>query len=179
MSRTLLALAMVLGIASWGCSGGSGGGEEAPAGGGAAEEEPVQSESAAGRDLSAVDVCALVPAEAVAEAMGEKPAGPSSSYDPGFEGKGCRYKSGQRYAEVSLLPPDHFRFRRNMTPADRLQELGGLADGAYWEARSDRTDVYLLRAGDATIWIRFQDRGKATRAEDARKLGEAVLATLK
>jgi hypothetical protein len=39
-------------------------------------------------------------------------------------------------------------------------------------------EVYVLKSGDATIWARFQDRGRATRVDDARRLAEAVLARL-
>jgi hypothetical protein len=66
-----------------------------------------------------------------------------------------------------------------MTPKERMQPLDGLGDGAYWEDRTDRMDLYVLKNGDATIWVRFQDRGKATQVDEARRLGEAVLASLK
>ena len=179
MSWKPLAPMLMLALGSWGCGGGGGASKAAPADTGAAGEASQESETPAGRDLSTVDVCSLIPAEAVATAMGEKPATAPTNYDPGFEGKGCRYKSGQRYAEVSLLPPDHFRFMRNMTPKERLHPLEGLGDGAYWEDRSDRMELYALKNGDATIWIQFQDRGKSTQVDEARRLGEAVLASLK
>jgi hypothetical protein len=66
-----------------------------------------------------------------------------------------------------------------MTPKERLHPVDGLGDGAYWEDRSDRMEVYVLKKGDATIWVRFQDRGKATQVDEARRLGEAVLPYLK
>jgi len=179
MSWTPLVLVLMLGMGSWGCGGGGDGSEEAPADTGTGGEASEESETTASRDLSAVDVCTLIPADAVAQAMDEKPAATPTNYDPGFEGKGCRYRSGRRYAEVSLLPPDHFRFRRSMTPKERMQPLDGLGDGAYWEDRTDRMDLYVLKNGDATIWVRFQDRGKATQVGEARRLGEAVLASLK
>ena len=179
MSWTSLALVLMLGMGPWGCGRGGDGSDEAPADPETAGEVSRESEAPAGRDLSGVDVCALIPAEAVAKAMNEKPAAAPTNYDPGFEGKGCRYKSGMRYAEVSLLPPDHFRFKRSMTPKERLHPVDGLGDGAYWEDRSDRMEVYVLKSGDATIWVRFQDRGKATQVDEARRLGEAVLPYLK
>ena len=55
----------------------------------------------------------------------------------------------------------------------------GLGDAAYWDDRTDRMDLYVLESGDVTIWIRFQDRGKATQVDEARRLGEAVLPYLK
>ena len=179
MFPKLLGLALALGLGSWGCGGGGDAAEEAPAGAGDMGEAQEQMETSAGRDLSAVDVCTLVPAEAVATAMGEKSSAAPTNYDPGFEGKGCRYKSGQRYAEISLLPPGEFEFKRGMTPKERVHPLEGLGDAAYWDDRTDRMDVYVLKGGDATIWVRFQDRGKATQVDEARRLGEAVLASLK
>jgi hypothetical protein len=179
MSWTPLALALMLGLSSWGCGGGGDASDEAPADTGAAGEASQDSETPAGRDLSTVDVCTLIPAEAVATAMGEKPATAPANYDPGFEGKGCRYKSGRRYAEVSLLPPGEFDFKRGMTPKERVHPLEGLGDAAYWEDDVDRMELYVLKSGDATIWIRFQDRGNATQVDEARRLGEAVLASVK
>jgi hypothetical protein len=179
MSWISLALVLMLGLGSWACGGGGDASEEAPADTGAAGEASQDNETPAGRDLSTMDVCALIPAEAVAKAMGEKPAAAPTGYDPGFEGKGCRYKSGLRYAEVSLLPPGEFEFTRGMTPKERVHPLEGLGDAAYWEDRTDRMDLYVLESGDVTIWVRFQDRGKATQVDEARRLGEAVLPYLK
>lgn len=178
MSWTPLALVLMLGLGSWGC-GGSDASDEAPADTGAAGEASQLSETPAGRDLSTVDACTLIPADAVAQAMGEKPATTPTTYDPGFEGKGCRYKSGRRYAEISLLPPGEFDFKRGMTPKERVHPLEGLGDAAYWEDDVERMELYVRKDGDATIWIRFQDRGKATRVDEARRLGEAVLPYLK
>jgi hypothetical protein len=179
MPRTSLLLVLMLGLGPSGCNQGGGAAEDAVAGGGTAAEEPPAGETQAGRDLSAADVCALVPAQAVATAMGEQPTAAPVHYDPGFEGTGCRYKSGRRYAEISLLPPAHFEFMRRMTPKERVHPVSDLGNAAYWEDHTGRMELYVLRSGDATLWIRFQDRGKATQVDEARRLGEAVLASLR
>jgi hypothetical protein len=145
--------------------------------------QPASGDQAAkGRDLSALNVCELVTAEAVAKAMNGAPAAPPEQYDPGFDGKGCRYAtragSRTRYAEVGLLPPAQFASRQRMRPA-ASHELAGLGDAAWWQARSDRTDVNVLKANDVGLWIRFQENAVATREEEARRLGEAILAELK
>jgi hypothetical protein len=179
MCWTSLALVLMLGLGSWGCGGGGDASDEAPADADASGEAAQESPVPAGRDLSSVDVCTLIPAEAVAKGMGEEPAAAPTNYDPGFEGKGCRYRSGRRYAEISLLPPGEFDFKRRMTPKERVHPLEGLGDAAYWEDDVDRMELYVLKTGDATIWIRFQDRANATQVDEARRLGEAVLASLK
>jgi hypothetical protein len=179
MCWTSLALVLMLGLGSWGCGGGGDASDEAPADAGAAGETAEESPVPAGRDLSSVDVCTLIPAEAVAKGMSEEQAAAPTNYDPGFEGKGCRYRSGRRYAEISLLPPGEFEFKRSMTPKERVHPLEGLGDAAYWEDDVDRMELYVLKTGDATIWIRFQDRANATQVDEARRLGEAVLASLK
>lgn len=178
MSRTLRILALTLGFWSWACGGSGDASEEAGGDTVTAGDSSRPGEPPGGRDLSTVDVCALVPADAVAAAMGEASSSAPADYDPGFDGKGCRYKSGMRYAEVSLLPPDHFEFKRGMTPKEQLHPVEGIGDAAYWQRRSDRMEILVLKDGDATIWVRFQDRGKDTREEDARRLAVAVLARL-
>jgi hypothetical protein len=146
-------------------------------------EQPASADPAAkGRDLAALNVCELVPAEVVATAMGGSPAAAPEDHDPGFDGKGCRYStragSRTRYAEVGLLPPDQFEFRRRMRSGES-HDLAGLGDAAWWQSRSDRTDVNVLKGGDVALWIRFQENAARTREEEARRLGEAVLAELR
>ena len=165
-------------------AGGCGGAERRDSGQpeGEATAQPSSADQAAkGRDLSALNVCELVAAEAVSKAMNGSPAAPPEHYDPGFDGKGCRYAtragSRTRHAEVGLLPPAQFEFRRRMRPA-KAQDLDGLGDAAWWQARSDRTDVNVLKANDVGLWIGFQENAVATREDEARRLGEALLAEL-
>jgi len=144
---------------------------------------PASAESAAtGRDLSTVNVCTLISAEVVSKAMGGSSAGPPEAHDPGFDGKGCRYStragSRTRYAEVGLLPPAQFEFRRRMRSGE-YRDLDGLGDAAWWQSRSDRTDVNVLKANDVGLWIRFQENAVRTREEEARRLGEMILAELR
>jgi hypothetical protein len=39
--------------------------------------------------------------------------------------------------------------------------------------------VNVLKGGDVALWIRFQENAARTREEEARRLGEAVLAELR
>ena len=129
-----------------------------------------------------MNVCDLIEAETVAEAMGGASAGAPEDYDPGFGGKGCRYSAraagGTRYAEVGLLPPGEYESRLRMRSGE-YHDLGGLGDGAWWKHRVDRTEVNILRRGEVALWIRFQEHAVATREEEARRLGGAVLAQLR
>lgn len=149
---------------------------------GNAKETRPEPEETAGRDLSGIDVCRLISAEAVAAGMGSEIAEQTSEYDPGFEGKGCRYASrgpgSTRYAEISLHPPADFEFRRSMT-AGAIHELAGLGDAAWWEEGSDRVELYMLKRGDTSIWVRFQDSGASPPEVEARRLGQAILAQVR
>lgn len=147
-----------------------------------ARDTGSEPEATAGRDLSGVDVCRLISAEAVAAAMGSEIADPTAEFDPGFEGKGCRYASRgpgrTRYAEISLHPPADFEFRRKMRTG-AFHELAGLGDAAWWEEGGDRVELSMLKRGDTSIWVRFQDSGASPPEVEARRLGEAVLAQVK
>jgi hypothetical protein len=147
-----------------------------------AKQAGSEAEEAPGRDLSGLDVCQLISAEAVATGMANEAAESTADYDPGFEGKGCRYASRgpgpTRYAEISLHPPADFEFRRQMRTKE-AHELAGLGDAAWWEEGSDRTELFILKRGDASIWIRFQESGAAPTEDEARRLGEAVLAQVR
>ncbi len=131
-----------------------------------------------GRDLSTVNVCELVSAEAIAEAMGGGTVEPAADYDPGFGGKGCRYGtrvSGYtRYAEVTLLPPGEFEAKRQMR-SGKYHDLEGLGDAAWWKHRVDRTEVNVLERGVVMLVIAFQERAAATREEESRRLAQTVL----
>jgi hypothetical protein len=147
-----------------------------------AKETGSDPEEAPGRDLSGVDVCRLISAESVAAGMANEVAESTADYDPGFEGKGCRYASrgpgATRYAEISLHPPADFEFRRKMRTGE-VHEVAGLGDAAWWEDGGDRTELLILKRGDTSIWIRFQETGAAPPEVEARRLGKVVLAQVR
>jgi hypothetical protein len=155
-------------------------GEEANA---PAPEEPQQDaspvEEGPGRDLSAVNVCELIPPEAVAAAVEAESAGPPEPTDPGFDGKGCRYqyRSGvggiSRYTEISLHPPDDYRFQRSMETFEKT-DLPGLGDAAFWGERSGQTDLYVLKQGDVSVHV----QARSQQLEQAQAIAAAVLERL-
>lgn len=129
----------------------------------------------AGRDLASVDVCDLMPAQAVASAVGAQNEGPAEETDPGFDGKACRYQyrlaDGRiGVTEISLHPPSEFDFWRT-TQSFPLTDLDGLGDGAYWGKRTGETNLFVLAAGDVTVRIRAMSQ----ELEQARAIATAVL----
>ena len=145
----------------------------------AASDEPAAAEveEGPGRDLSAVDVCALIPADAVAGAAGSTPEGAATPTEPGFDGKGCRYEyrvGGLRQStEVSLHPPGTCNFWRDMQ-SFKLTDLSGIGDRAFWGQRTGQTDFYVLKSGDVCVHV--QARGQEL--EQAQAIAEAVLGRL-
>lgn len=141
-----------------------------------ATEEAV-AEEGPGRDLSAVDVCSLVPAEAVAEAAGATVEGPAAATDPGFDGKGCEYQLRigglLRSPEISLHPPATCDFWRDVQTF-KLEDLSGLGDRAFWGKRTDQTDLYVLVSNDVCVHV--QAHGQEL--PQARAIAEAVLGRL-
>lgn len=160
---------------------GCGGGPSEP---GAADAEPAQDPApalaaeSAGRDLAAVDVCDLIPADAVAAAVGAESSAAPTATDPGFDGKGCRYEyrpgGGMRHhTEISLHPPAEFDFWRTMQ-SFKLQDLPGLGDGAYWGKRTGQTDLYVLKSNDVSVHI----QARSQELEQAQAIAKAVLERL-
>jgi hypothetical protein len=157
---------------------GRGDNRQSPAAESAALETASNEEAASGpgRDLSMVNVCELVPADAVAAAVTAQTAGPPEPTDPGFDGKGCRYqyKGGgggiTQYTEVSLHPPDDYDFQRSMQSFEKI-DLQGLGDAAFWGKRSGQTDLYALKKGDVSLHV--QARGQEL--EQAQAIARTVL----
>lgn len=151
-----------------------------PAPAATAESTLSDSESAgSGRDLSALNVCEAVPADAIAAAVNAQVAGPAEVTDPGFDGKGCRYQyragvgGNTRYTEVSVHPPQNFDFQRSMQPFKKT-DLPGLGDAAFWGSRSGQTDLYALKNGDISLHV--QARGQ--KVEQAQAIARTVLERL-
>lgn len=134
-------------------------------------------EQGPGRDLGAVDVCALVPAEAVAAAAGATVEGPAAATDPGYDGKGCEYQlriGGLRKSpEISLHPPGTCDFWRDMQTFE-LEDLPGLGDRAFWGKRTDQTDLFVLRSNDVCVHV--QAHGQEL--PQAQAIAEVVLGRL-
>lgn len=143
--------------------------------------EDAAATAEASRDLANVDVCALIPADAVATALGGAVAAEPTGWDPGWEGKGCRYKtragSFSIYTEVGLVPPDDYEFLRQAAQVP-THDVSGLGDGAWWMDRTDRADLYVLRRGDVMVWIRSQIWDEKNTERELRAIAEAVLARL-
>jgi hypothetical protein len=174
MIELRLALLSALALAA-GCTGG----EASPRADAAppAEEEASLTEEM-GRDLATIDVCALVPAVAVAEAAGGTVLAEPTDWDPGLRGKGCRYKTNTKgfifYTEIGLVPPDDFDFLRE-TAQVPTHDVRGLADGAWWMDRTDRTELFVLKRGGVMIWVRSQVRDTENAEPELRPIAEVVL----
>lgn len=147
----------------------------------AAEENATPMEEGVGRDLASVDVCTLVPASDVAQAVGGTVAAEPTDWDPGFGGQGCRYKtragSFSIYTEIGLVPPGDYEFLRRSAQVP-THDVAGLADGAWWMDRTDRADLYALKRGDVMVWIRSQTRDREKTEQELRPIAEVVLARL-
>lgn len=155
------------------CSGGEEANTPAPE-----DPQPEASlvEHGPGRDLTALNVCELIPPEIVAAAAKAETAGSPVPTDPGFDGKGCRYqyRSGvggiSSYTEVSLHPPDDYRFQRDMQTFEKT-DLPGLGDAAFWGERSGQTDLYVLKQGDVSVHVQVRSQV----LEEAQAIAAAVL----
>lgn len=122
-------------------------------------------------------MCELVPAKAIAAAVGGEPGDAPVVTDPGFEGKGCRYHyrvgGSGLYTEVSLHPPSDFAFRRNMATF-KIADVSSIGDAAFSGERSGQTDLYVLKRGDLSMHV--QARGQ--NLEQAQAVARAVLERL-
>lgn len=143
--------------------------------------EAASAAEEAGRDLAAVDVCTMVPAADVAKAVGGTVDAEPSDWDPGWGGKGCRYKTrvagSAVYTEIGLVPPGDYEFLRQSAQV-ATHDVAGLADAGYWAEHSDRSDLYALKRGDVVVWIRSQIRDRANTEAELRPIAEVVLARL-
>jgi len=127
------------------------------------------------RDVTSLDVCALVPVDEVAAALGGSPGTlpPNGSAYPGAESD-CWYRiargSGRMPETVGvfLYPPEYFpeAEEEGSTP------ISDLGDAAFLSPRTDITTVFVLKKGVATVDARAGD------ADHAKKLAELVLAKL-
>lgn len=142
-----------------------------------ATEEFLAEAEGPGRDLSAVDVCALVPAEAIATATGGTVDGNVSATEPGFDGKGCRYEvriAGLRKSpEISLHPPATCDLWRDIQSFP-LEDISGIGDRAFWGKRTDQVDLYVKKSGDVCLHVQAHGQD----LPQAQAIAEAVLGRL-
>ncbi len=163
------------------------GGEGSAAPAGDAQAPPAADaraavEPAAGRDLGALDLCALLPADEVAAALDGRIEQPASSEDYG-QFRGCTYglrpAAGRfEFVAVRLQPPATFEgseaaleTARGLGHEAAAQPVDGLADEAF--AVENRTEdqwtVHALRRSDLAVEV------TAASLEHARLLAEKVL----
>jgi hypothetical protein len=148
---------------------------------GATENEQAESDTTRtpraateGRDLSGLDVCALVPGEEVAGLLGGTLGGdPRSRVYPGASTE-CSYaiegEGPTEFVLVFLYPPSHFELFA--TDAEDRQDIDGLGDRAYATTIGGLHQVYVLVEGDVTVDAR------AGTIDEARRLAELVLSKL-
>lgn len=129
----------------------------------------------AGRDLAALDVCALVPGDAVATALGgtlERATG--STHSGSGLATDCAYtvRVGRRtvVALVFFYPPQHFVAMRQGEVL--LEPVAGVGDEAYWSMAGSMHQLTVLKRGDVTLDAR------AATQRDARRLAEVALSRL-
>ncbi len=119
-------------------------------------------------DLATVDVCERIPGKQVAEAVGGQSAEVLSFRGSGQQLPRCRYAvsgGAQRQVYVLwLLPPAEFDALR-LQQQNPVTAVSNLGDGAYvtFIAGSQRTDLYVLKRGVATIEITGDDRAAVTK----------------
>lgn len=172
MKATFLPLVVLATLAACGREGATGSDTAAQTESEAPEASDPQG---AGRDLASVDVCDLIPEQAVASAVGAQIEGPAEETDPGFDGKACRYQyrlaDGRiGVTEISLHPQSEFDFWRT-TQSFPLTDLAGVGDSAYWGERTGETNLFVLARGDVTVRI----RAVSQELEQAQAIAAAVL----
>ena len=135
----------------------------------------------AARDLGAVDVCRVIPGEAVAAAVGGKlaEARPFTPKPPTFTR--CTYlvdvpgpeKPVRKGYALWLYPPGDFVELRGFTEG-KITDIPGLGDGAYWfqDPGDGRFKIRVLKRGDVTI------EATADTADAARKVAGVAVASL-
>jgi len=169
---TIRRLALITMFATAACGGSQPPPAETPT---AAPAAPAAETAGVTQDVTAIDVCALVPAAEVAAALGGSPSGrpPHGNAYPGAESE-CWYEvnrgSGtpRETVGVFLYPPDAYASARE----DGATEIAGLGDGAFLSPRRDIATVVVLKKGVATVDARAGD------PDHARRLAELVLSKL-
>jgi hypothetical protein len=144
------------------------------------------------RDLSALDVCAILPDEVVAQLLGNTIRQPGRRQDYGQVTQGCEYALGRaergtdegpfEYVFIYVSPPGRFGTLETALATDQgldqkvsgevVSGIGDLAFAVYNETEH-ATTLHVPRKGDLALEI------KANNLEHTRKLAEAALARLR
>lgn len=152
-----------------------GGGGQVPVepAGQAVRTDPVTGGST-GRDLSALDVCDLVPGEAVAEVLGGTLAREPSGSVYGSMSTDCSYAVDlggvPEVVMVFIYPAAYFESLE--AGAENGRPLEGIGDRAFVATLDEFQQVVGLRSGDVVVEVR------ADELEDATRLAELVLSRL-
>lgn len=156
-ARLFLAIALV----AVGCRGAGGSGS------GRASSDAAAAGGGSLLDLSTVDVCQRVPGKAVAQALGGQLADTLAFRASVDQPSRCRYsissgdsaRSIREAYVVLLLPPQEFEARR-MHQQNPVTPISGLGDAAYvaYAPVGERTDLYVLKRGQATIEVTGENR---------------------
>ena len=143
------------------------------------------------RDLSALDVCAILPDEVVAQVLGNTVTQPGRRQDYGQVTQGCEYALGRaergtgegpfEYVFIYVSLPGSFGTLETALATDQgldqkvsgevVSGIGDLAFAVYNETEH-ATTLHVLREDDFALEI------KANNLEHTRKLAEAALARL-
>jgi hypothetical protein len=130
-----------------------------------------------GRDFATLNVCQLVPGEAIARALGGKLV--EARPVPDKSVPRCRYfvlpagSDSQRGYVVWMQQPQDFEELKKSI-SDPITVVSGLGDGAYlFRDKGDgRFKIHVLKRGD----LMFEATGDS--AESARKVADAVVGQL-
>ena len=134
-----------------------------------------------GRDLKTIDVCRIVPGEAVAAAVGGKlaEARPFTPKPPTFAR--CTYmvdvpgaaQAARKGFALWFYPPADFEELRKYTEG-KVTDIPGLGDGAYGfqDPGDGRFKIRVLKRGDVAI------EASADTADAARKVAGVAVARL-
>lgn len=135
--------------------------------------------ASSGRSLATLDLCKLVPGDAVTTALGGKLAAPTNGAS-GEGGANCWYTIEPPGATgtveayiVYAFPPGYFEMMKGVQEGP-VEAISGLGDDALLiPASSDPMhDLMVLKRGDLTLEIKGEDRQRL------RKLAELVLSRL-
>ncbi len=139
-------------------------------------------EPGGGRDISTLDVCALLKQEDVAAALQTQIARPADRTDMGKTTHGCTYYFGSPnsatndsyivYVEEPSLTDAQIQL---LTPEEKTHPVSGVGDVAYLITEMDGTQFRLefLLKGNAGVEV------IGSKADWVQKIGELILARLK
>ncbi len=149
-------LMLALGALACGLPGGGSSG-----GGGPSEITVTAAPIIIGPDLTAIDVCAAIPPEALEAAVGRQLSGPPEPfvyYDVGAS-SGCAYDFGEDqegnlvWGYVALNPPEVF----DQQPLYLNEDVSGLGSRAFFNNGPDARHLWVLIEGKVSFVVAFGD----------------------